>query len=76
VASPQWAPGRAPTCKLGWTGDLGDEHEEADDVDSRARLDAEAIRPPSGGRAPGWHAGLVVARREQVHASGVRTITR
>ena len=26
-------------------------------------LDAEAIRPPPGGRAPGWHAGLVVARR-------------
>jgi hypothetical protein len=26
-------------------------------------LDAGAIRPPPGGRAPGWHAGLVVARR-------------
>jgi hypothetical protein len=24
-------------------------------------LDAEAVRPPSGGRAPGWHAGLVAA---------------
>jgi len=31
-------------------------------------LDAEAIRPPSGGRAPGWDAGLVVARRQQMHA--------
>jgi hypothetical protein len=29
----------------------------------RSGLDAERIRPPAGGRAPGWHAGLVVARR-------------
>jgi hypothetical protein len=27
-------------------------------------VDAEQIRPPSGGRAPGWDAGIVVARRE------------
>jgi hypothetical protein len=26
-------------------------------------LDAESIHPPAGGRAPGWRAGLVVARR-------------
>lgn len=25
-------------------------------------IDAEAVRPPAGGRAPGWHAGLVAAR--------------
>jgi hypothetical protein len=30
---------------------------------TRAGLDAEAIQPPTGGRAPGWKAGLVVARR-------------
>jgi hypothetical protein len=30
---------------------------------ARAGLDAEAIQPPTGGRAPGWKAGLVVARR-------------
>jgi hypothetical protein len=29
---------------------------------ARCGLDAEAIRPPVGGRAPGWHAGLVVSR--------------
>jgi hypothetical protein len=28
---------------------------------SRSGIDAAAIHPPSGGRAPGWHAGLVVA---------------
>jgi hypothetical protein len=31
---------------------------------TRAGLDAEAIQPPTGGRAPGWNAGLVVARRQ------------
>jgi hypothetical protein len=31
---------------------------------ARAGLDAEAIRPPTGGRAPGWNAGLIVAGRE------------
>jgi hypothetical protein len=28
-------------------------------------LAAESMRPPAGGRAPGWHAGVVVARREE-----------
>jgi len=31
---------------------------------ARSGLDAESIRPPAGGRAPGWGAGLVVARRD------------
>jgi hypothetical protein len=30
---------------------------------SRSGIDAESIEPPAGGRAPGWHAGLAVARR-------------
>ena len=30
---------------------------------ARCGLSAESIRLPSGGRAPGWRAGLVVARR-------------
>lgn len=29
----------------------------------RSGLDADAIAPPPGGRAPGWRAGVVVARR-------------
>jgi hypothetical protein len=29
----------------------------------RSGLDTESIHPPAGGRAPGWQAGLVVARR-------------
>lgn len=28
-------------------------------------LPAESIHPPAGGRAPGWRAGLVVARRQE-----------
>jgi hypothetical protein len=31
-------------------------------------LDAQAIQPPTGGRAPGWNAGLVVARRQVTRA--------
>jgi hypothetical protein len=31
---------------------------------ARSGLDAASIRPPAGGRAPGWQAGVVVARRE------------
>jgi hypothetical protein len=30
---------------------------------ARAGIEAESIRPPAGGRAPGWNAGLAVARR-------------
>jgi hypothetical protein len=32
---------------------------------ARSGLPTDAIRPPAGGRAPGWAAGLVVAHREQ-----------
>jgi hypothetical protein len=28
-------------------------------------LDSDSIRPPVGGRAPGWNAGLVVARPDR-----------
>jgi hypothetical protein len=31
---------------------------------ARSGLETRAIRPPQGGRAPGWNAGLVVARRQ------------
>jgi hypothetical protein len=35
---------------------------------ARACLDADSIQPPAGGRAPGWNAGLLVARRDDIHA--------
>jgi hypothetical protein len=31
---------------------------------ARIGLDAEAVRPPTGGRAPGWSAGVVTGRRQ------------
>jgi hypothetical protein len=32
---------------------------------ARSGVPTDAIRPPAGGRAPGWTAGLVTARRQQ-----------
>jgi hypothetical protein len=39
-------------------------------VIARSAMDTESIQPPSGGRAPGWQAGLVVARRQEEEAAG------
>ena len=33
---------------------------------ARCGLSVESIHPPKGGRAPGWHAGLVVATRSRL----------
>jgi hypothetical protein len=35
---------------------------------SRSGIDAAAIRPPDGGRAPGWRAGVAVAGERERHA--------
>jgi len=40
---------------------------------TRCGLDAESIRPPWGGRAPGWGAGVVVALRDECGSRGRRT---
>ena len=37
---------------------------------ARSDLPVESIRPPAGGRAPGWHAGISVARR--LESAGLR----
>ena len=37
---------------------------------TRSELDVESIPLPRGGRAPGWQAGIVVARRHQVEETG------
>jgi len=36
---------------------------------ARGGLSAESMRPPAGGRAPGWRAGVVVARRQELAAA-------
>jgi hypothetical protein len=41
----------------------------------RSGLDAETIQPPIGGRAPGWDAGVVVARRQLIRADSLRRDT-
>jgi hypothetical protein len=33
-------------------------------VIARSGMDIESVEPPAGGRAPGWRAGLTVARRQ------------
>jgi hypothetical protein len=35
-------------------------------------LDVESIQPPLGGRAPGWRAGIVMARRQQAESAQPR----
>ena len=39
---------------------------------ARSGLDVESIQPPLGGRAPGWRAGIVMARREHSQAAHSR----
>lgn len=46
------------------TGDMWNSNSVISWLLVRAGLGSEAIQPPTGGRAPGWDAGLVVARRE------------
>jgi hypothetical protein len=44
------------------TGEMWNSNSVIAWVIARSGLDAESVRPPAGGRAPGWHAGLIVAR--------------
>jgi hypothetical protein len=46
------------------TGDMWNSNSLISWLLVRAGVDTEDLQPPSGGRAPGWDAGLVVARRE------------
>jgi hypothetical protein len=41
---------------------------------ARTGLDAGSIKPPAGGRAPGWNAGIVVAAREPGVAAGYAVV--
>ena len=47
------------------TGEMWNSNSVIAWVIARSGIDVESIRPPDGGRAPGWKAGLVVARRHQ-----------
>jgi hypothetical protein len=39
----------------------------------RSGLDVDSIRLPQGGRAPGWHAGIVLAKRQLSENAGSGT---
>jgi len=47
------------------TGEMWNSNSVIAWVIARSGLDAESVQPPAGGRAPGWRAGLIVARRER-----------
>jgi hypothetical protein len=54
------------------TGDMWNSNSVISWLLARAGIEASNIRPPEGGRAPGWHAGLVVAARDETHQALVR----
>jgi hypothetical protein len=39
---------------------------------ARSGLDVESVHPPAGGRAPGWDAGVTVARRQATSTPDLR----
>ncbi len=51
------------------TGDMWNSNALTSWLLERAGLDTRQIQPPLGGRAPGWKAGLVVARRQAAGSS-------
>ena len=51
------------------TGEMWNSNSVIAWVISRSGIDGESVHPPAGGRAPGWGAGLLVARREQAQAT-------
>jgi len=51
------------------TGEMWNSNSTISWLLARSGLDVESIPLPHGGRAPGWHAGIVVARRQQVAAA-------
>jgi hypothetical protein len=40
---------------------------------ARAGIEADQLQPPAGGRAPGWNAGVIVARRQLHHGTAPRS---
>jgi hypothetical protein len=60
---------QVPTCVWGrddlQTGDMWNSNSVIAWLIARGGMATDSIQPPTSGRAPGWHAGLVVARRQQ-----------
>jgi hypothetical protein len=47
------------------TGEMWNSNSLTSWVLVRSGIDAESIQMPAHGRAPGWHSGIVVARRQE-----------
>jgi hypothetical protein len=51
------------------TGEMWNSNSVIAWVISRSGIHTDSIQPPPGGRAPGWQAGLVAARRQEEEAA-------
>lgn len=58
VPTPVWGRDQAGT------GDMWNSNSIMSWVLTRSGVDTDRVRPPAGGRAPGWDAGRIVARRD------------
>jgi hypothetical protein len=66
VPTPVW--GRDELC----TGEMWNSNSLISWLLARAGIDTDGLEPPAGGRAPGWNAGLVVARRQMQYGTAPR----
>lgn len=66
VPTPVW--GRDELC----TGEMWNSNSVISWLIARSGLDVRSIRPPVGGRAPGWQAGIVHAHRRTRRAAPAR----
>jgi hypothetical protein len=57
------------------TGEMWNSNSVIAWVIASSGMETESVRPPSGGRAPGWQAGLTVARRREESARGLVELT-
>jgi hypothetical protein len=67
VPTPVW--GRDELC----AGEKWDSNSLISWLITRSGLDVDSIQLPRGGLAPGWHAGMVVAKRQLATADQVAT---
>ena len=58
------------------TGEMWNSNSVIAWVIARSGIDTDSIQPPTGGRAPGWRAGLAVARRMKEPAKPCSRSTR
>ena len=58
------------------TGDMWNSNSVIAWVIARSGVPTASIQPPPGGRAPGWHAGLEVARRQHEETASTARVHR